>query len=340
MLDDSASASDARDVAGDDLEIIACCPMCGSSRSETAAEGVRDLNYGVDDGAFTFLRCMQCRSLWLRERPVGARLRKAYDGYYTHAEPDDEADSSSLKGAVRSLYVRSKFGSAPGLVSGVLSGLRALAGRNHLGIDRQYRFAPKPPAKVLDYGCGNGAYLMRLWRLGHAVHGLEYDPQLVGRLAELGIVVDDVTQVEDGHWHEEFDHITLAHVLEHVPDPHALLARLFKWLKPGGTLFIEVPNGDAAGFALFGRNWRCLETPRHFVMPSRGALFDALAKAGFVGTRQFIDSKVRDAMWQSSLKACPADDAAKVRSAMERLPVQTPDGAEYLTVLAAKPKVS
>src|SRR5205085_10385374 len=38
-----------------------------------------------------------------------------------------------------------------------------------------------------------------------------------------------------------FDLITLIHVLEHIPNPRALLVELRKKLKPGGMLVIEVP---------------------------------------------------------------------------------------------------
>ncbi|MFO0008530.1 MAG: class I SAM-dependent methyltransferase, partial [Betaproteobacteria bacterium] len=48
----------------------------------------------------------------------------------------------------------------------------------------------------------------------------------------------DAARFEPG----EFDLITLFHVLEHLPDPGAGLARLAGWLKPGGHLYVEVPN--------------------------------------------------------------------------------------------------
>jgi SAM-dependent methyltransferase len=44
----------------------------------------------------------------------------------------------------------------------------------------------------------------------------------------------------------EFDLITIFHVLEHVPDPRAALARLSAWLRPGGHLYVEVPNAVTA----------------------------------------------------------------------------------------------
>ena len=90
---------------------------------------------------------------------------------------------------------------------------------------------------------------------------------------------------EQQPWEGTFDHITLVHVLEHVPNPLDLLARLFAWLKPVGTLFVEPPNADATGPAILDQYWRGLEAPRHFALPTRGALTGALEHAGFAIAR-------------------------------------------------------
>jgi 2-polyprenyl-3-methyl-5-hydroxy-6-metoxy-1,4-benzoquinol methylase len=44
---------------------------------------------------------------------------------------------------------------------------------------------------------------------------------------------------------QPFDSIILEHVLEHVDDPVALLARVRTWLAPNGKLFLGVPNGNS-----------------------------------------------------------------------------------------------
>lgn len=43
----------------------------------------------------------------------------------------------------------------------------------------------------------------------------------------------------------KFKSIFLVHVLEHMDDPVVELARLGRWLSPGGSLFVLVPNADA-----------------------------------------------------------------------------------------------
>ena len=49
-------------------------------------------------------------------------------------------------------------------------------------------------------------------------------------------------------------------------------------LKPGGRLWISMPNLSSQGFRLFGRHWRGLEVPRHLCLydpPAVGRLLEA-----------------------------------------------------------------
>ncbi len=320
------------------LELSSQCLFCGSSHFDEEACGVEDFFFKSDEGRFDYLRCCNCGSLWLRNRPYGARLLRAYSRYYTHAERSTGgAERSGFAGKLRKAYIRDRFARSAGLADALIGTALRLAGYNTAGIDEQFRFAPKAPAKVLDYGCGSGEYLLRLYPLGHELHGAEYDPQLVGSLADRGIRVADVANLQDDHWGAEFDHITLAHVLEHVPDPLALLRRLLGWLKPGGTLYLEVPNGGASGLAIFGRYWRGLEAPRHFALPTRRALYAALRDAGFGAITQHINANARRWVWAESLEASPAANRGALSSAMAAAPAETADNAEFLTVLARKP---
>lgn len=50
---------------------------------------------------------------------------------------------------------------------------------------------------------------------------------------------------EDFETDERFDAIVMGFVLEHVEDPGVLLARFKRFLKPGGKLYIAVPNAKS-----------------------------------------------------------------------------------------------
>jgi dolichyl-phosphate beta-glucosyltransferase len=45
-----------------------------------------------------------------------------------------------------------------------------------------------------------------------------------------------------GSWPAPFDVVVCADVLEHLPEPERLLARISAWLAPGGTLLVSLPN--------------------------------------------------------------------------------------------------
>lgn len=185
----------------------------------------------------------------MRKRPHGERLLRAYANYYTHGDKSSQTSGKrGIAGRIRQAYVRNRYARSASLIDSLVGTAIAIAGYDTSGIDAQFRFAPKAPAKVLDYGCGSGEYLLRLHRLGHELQGTEYDPHLVGNLADRVIQVADVATLEDGQWREAFDHTTLAHVLEHVPEPLALLRRLLGWLKPVSMPDVfspKVPNENS-----------------------------------------------------------------------------------------------
>ena len=99
--------------------------------------------------------------------------------------------------------------------------------------------------------------------LGWTVQGLEPDPKAAAVAREQGIEVIESPIERTPLVADAFDVITMSHVIEHVPDPIALLVAARRALKPGGMLFVFTPNADSWGHAMFGRSWYPLEPPRH-----------------------------------------------------------------------------
>jgi hypothetical protein len=70
-------------------------------------------------------------------------------------------------------------------------------------------------------------------------------------------------------------------VLEHAPDPRAMLADVSRILAPGGEVWISLPNVESAMAKICGRDWINWHVPFHIVHFSQMRLEKLLAEAGF-----------------------------------------------------------
>ncbi|WP_101927623.1 bifunctional 2-polyprenyl-6-hydroxyphenol methylase/3-demethylubiquinol 3-O-methyltransferase UbiG [Luteimonas rhizosphaerae] len=112
-------------------------------------------------------------------------------------------------------------------------------------------------AAVLDVGCGGGLLSEAMARNGAKVVAIDLAEDLV-RVAKLhglesGVQVDYRVQSVEALAAERpgsFDAITCMEMLEHVPDPGAILQACATLLKPGGRLFVSTLNRTPAAFAL------------------------------------------------------------------------------------------
>lgn len=153
----------------------------------------------------------------------------------------------------------------------------------HFFLRRAYDSARPPTrgARLLDYGCGDGGYLMQMRRRGWDIAGIELDAQHAPALArELGCPVFTPDSAPSS-WQGAFDKVTLNMVLEHVEEPAELLDRVASWLRPGGELFLSIPNIEGLEARLFGRRWLDLDPPRHRTFLTRAHLGQLFAKSGF-----------------------------------------------------------
>lgn len=112
-------------------------------------------------------------------------------------------------------------------------------------------------ARVLDVGCGGGLLSEALAGAGAEVVAIDLAPELVkvARLHKLetGVRVDYRLQSVESLAAEQpgsFDAITCMEMLEHVPDPAAIVGACATLLKPGGRLFLSTLNRTPAAFAL------------------------------------------------------------------------------------------
>jgi len=103
--------------------------------------------------------------------------------------------------------------------------------------------------RVLDIGCYTGALLSLLRDSGMSdVHGIDPSPYAASVAAEQYNIPVVVGSLFDDFDLGTFDLIILSHVLEHIAELPAFLSRVHSLIKPGGAVYIEVP--DAMNFFL------------------------------------------------------------------------------------------
>lgn len=145
------------------------------------------------------------------------------------------------------------------------------------------RSVPRTPSVVLEIGVSSGFLLSELKaRLpGHVVVGADYTRDtleaLGRRLGEVPLIQFDLTRCP---LPDAFADVVIAlNVLEHIGDDQAAVGELYRILRPGGTLIIEVP----AGSSLFDIYDKALMHYRRYDMPG---LLTLLERAGFAIERK------------------------------------------------------
>jgi SAM-dependent methyltransferase len=184
---------------------------------------------------------------------------------------------------------------------------------------------------------------------GWDVYGVEPDPVSATHAATLDLPVDPdllTAPFPDQY----FDAITMNHVIEHMHDPGATMARCLKLLKPGGRLWISTPNLDSWGRRFYGHAWYGLEPPRHLVLFTASSLRRLLAETGLVAIESLPPTDPARGMFLESARIARTVDGRSQRLTWfdrarakwlawqaDRRVSRDHEGAEELIVIASRP---
>jgi 2-polyprenyl-3-methyl-5-hydroxy-6-metoxy-1,4-benzoquinol methylase len=153
-------------------------------------------------------------------------------------------------------------------------------------------FLPQRIAKLLDVGCGAGAFgRLVKERWGAQVWGLEINAAAAAAAREDldHVLVGDVHTALHRFAGQRFDCITCLDVLEHLVDPEAVLRQAAELLAPNGMLVAVVPNVLYIGHLIrlfVSKDWRYEDhgilDRSHVRFFTRKSFARTLAEAGFL----------------------------------------------------------
>ena len=125
------------------------------------------------------------------------------------------------------------------------------------------------PGAIVDYGCGNGGFLVHVSRKIHDRLLIGYEiaerPERQslegGRVTIIRGSLDDLLRELP-----ECAVVTMNHVIEHLPDPLAVVSSLVAKVGPEGWFEGQTPAAQSLEHAVFGRHWSGFHAPRHTVV--------------------------------------------------------------------------
>ncbi len=217
------------------MEKLATCPACEHTEQSVVMQCI---DYTVTKEQFQIVSCDACGLEFTNPRPAQADIGV----YYASTE-----------------YVSHSDEAAPGLINNIYRRVRRITLSQKGDLVASY-VAKK--GTLLDIGCGTGAFAGHMQSLGWRVKAVEPDAGAAQKARQgHGLEVNEEAWLATSN--EQFDCITMWHVLEHV---HALKQRftqLWNLCAPGGYVLIAVPNPQSVDSKHYGPFWAARDVPRH-----------------------------------------------------------------------------
>lgn len=289
------------------VQEVHTCLLC-NSEGILFYPNIRDRLFGAP-GIWSFMRCQECGLVWLNPKPIYEDIGKLYKTYYTHNTNDYVPKFACLRRLIRNSILATHLG-YPELADGIsqkilgrilswVGPIKEVVELGVMSLNGQRR------GRLLDIGCGSGAFLAKMRELGWDAVGVEFDRQAIKVAREhFGLNVYEGTLEEVGFFDNEFDALTINHVIEHFYDPITTLKECYRILKPRGKLVVITPNIESLGAHLFGRGWLHWDPPRHLYILSSFALGSCAEQAKLQVVKLFTTSRGTPGVWAASRLIC------------------------------------
>jgi 2-polyprenyl-3-methyl-5-hydroxy-6-metoxy-1,4-benzoquinol methylase len=219
---------------------------------------------------YTLLQCRACRFVTVHPVPDV----KTVEAHYNDTRTGEERQRQRKK--LVAGFLAKPNNPKRDFFNSVLSKVSAILG--------------KPALDILEIGSGFGYFVQYANSTGHHATGTEATKEYAEMSSES--LNGRIIHVEGGRYTDHFerasfDLIYMEAVFEHVLHPEAILSQMRRLLRPGGVLFLAVPNMDSLSSRLQGRYWAWAAPPDHLYFYNQSNLSLLLEKHGFSVTESF-----------------------------------------------------
>lgn len=322
------------------------CPLCRQHEGQLLLE----VKTPEETQPYRLIRCDGCGVGYLNPRPTPETIGVYYPPEYLNYQPRAERPAKGRWKRRLEQVVLASYFDYPSKPLRWHDHALATAVRRWFG-PRSDTLSAVPfvgQGRLLDYGCGTGAFAHRMRERGWNVVAMDFNHDLVKQVhARYGLDVVAGTLPHADVPDESFDVVTMGSVLEHVHEPHDLVSAIHRVLRPGGVLAISVPNLDSWQYRYFGRDWWSLELPRHLLHFTPATLRRLVEDHGFevrdlqlpgrTGWMRRSINRARDSGRRQFLLSCA--QLPLVPSLLTHYTVQTQQ-ADCIQIMAFKPQRS
>lgn len=230
-------------------ETLNTCPVCNGEKLVNSFECP---DHFLSKEVFTLQRCSNCDTLLTNPRPDEKSIVTYYksDSYISHSNQSNS------------------------LIALIYKQVRSITLKRKMKIIERFAFQ----GKLLDFGCGTGHFLSRASKSGWNVRGIEPDDTASSQIPKnlRSYVASSLSELTDN----DFDVITLFHVLEHVHNLEETLRDLITRLNRNGVLFLALPNYKSADAQKYQTHWAGYDVPRHLYHFNQKSVFHLSKKYG------------------------------------------------------------
>ena len=177
---------------------------------------------------FAYQKCVNCSLVFQNPRPVFDDLKKRYaENYFDYEISNQENFFALMK-----------------------------LGLKDIRFDEFYKDDMKKK-RFLDIGCATGLLLNHMKSKGWITKGVEICKQSAEYgIKNFGLDVFTGTLEEAAFPDGDFDAVHFSHLIEHVPDPKALLLEVRRILKRNGGMILTTPNAGGLQARVAKDIWR------------------------------------------------------------------------------------